>query len=156
MENAIWGIKKKANIWWSGDSDFSAAEFPHFFIKRRHSRLIVCIWGLSILDGNYLSSNRIILVSPSVSGYLLSFILFLQWMNFLSECVSGNNDRVWLLEGGGEEAETSVQPWKWSLHHLLKWGGPRWIDGWMDGWMDGWIDERKKQKSGWYFNGLFD
>ena len=53
-----------------------------------------------------------------------------------------------MLEGGGEEAETSVQPWKWSFHHLLTRGRLRWTDGWMGGWMDGWIDERKKQKSG--------
>ena len=100
MENVICGIKKKANIRWLGDSDFSAAEFPHFFIKRRHSRLIVCIWGLSILDGNYLSLNRIILVSPSVHGYFRSFLVILQWVNM---CQYVNMWQYW----------SSVIAWRW-------------------------------------------
>ena len=139
MENAICGIKRKANIRWSGDSDFSAAEFPHFFIKRRHSRLIVCIWGLSILDGNYLSLNRIILVSPSVHGYFRSFLVILQWVNM---CQYVNMWQYW----------SSVIAWRWWRRGwdfsttLEVESSPSSQERWalMEGWMDGWIKEAAK------------
>ena len=147
MENAICGLKIKANIWWSGDSDFSAAEFPHFFIKRRHSRLIVCIWGLSFLDGNYLSLNRIIFVSPSDHGYFRSFLVILQWMNM---CQYVNMWQYW----------SSVIAWRWWRRGwdfsttLEVESSPssqersaemdRWADGWTVGWINGWMKEAKK------------